>query len=349
MSPAATPRKTPADASFAFRREHFGLVAVLLALLGVANLMVAIVTSSEHWYRLIPCWLILMMIVACSSALKDMKAVAWFATVATCIGLEFLRYGVYHHEILVRTFLSYAPLTAFTLVLFSNAVEEQKTAKEHHTASLKKLRKDSSFLLDQLKKLRSGELDQGAEDLEKQLTSRKACFEIYREVFPEILRIRYKRDIPALLERVCQQGFGLQAGILYEIPEDKQSEVLVRAQWGLAKTPKVEEAVARYAKGDLVRRVADERAPFGLDQIQRQPVLFEEYDEFAKDLFTIETVIPTLLLGRTLFVMFVGMPSSRGRVPYDAVLLQPIVQGCGQAISKLAQKDGRKKFSTFGA
>ncbi len=340
---------SPPGTLFRFGREHFALLNLLWLGCGLLNVMVAVVTGSENAYRLVPCWFLLLAISAASSFLIDMKVVVWFATVALCSGVEFLRYRAYHGEIMIRTFAAYAPLTTFMLVLFSTAVEQRRTEKEHAQAHLQKLRSEASDLLNHLNKMRSGEMEKGAQEQEKILATRKSCFEFYQEIFPRVLQIRFKRDIPPLLHVSAEQGFGLQAGIVYEIPEDKRSEIYVRASWGLPKTAQAEAAVARFAKGDLVRRCSDERAPFDMEAIKRQPNLYEESDQFAKELFPIETVAPVLLLGKTLFVMIAGLPSPKGRVPYEFQLLNPLIQGCGQAISKLAQKDGRKSFSTFGA
>lgn len=334
---------------FEFRREHFGLLNVLYLTGAFVNLLVAMVTGSVDAYRVLPAWFLLLSLSAASSFLKEWKGLAWILTVALCVGIEFLRYREYHTEILFRTAVNYAPLTAFMLILFAARVEERKTFKDQAYARLQMLRNDSNDKLKMLKKMRSGETEDQHRGQEDTIRSKKLIFEIYQELFPKILRIRYKRDIPPILQQASQQCFGLSSGVIYEIPPEKTGEVQIRSRWGLEEGPRVDEALARFARGDLVRTCSDSRAPMQPDQIKRRPNLYEEMDQFAEALFPIECLYPCLLLGRTAFVMIAGKPGSKGRVPYEFSLLNPIFLGCGQAISKLAQKDGRASFSMFGA
>lgn len=344
MSKAPAPARA---AVFALTRDSFGLLNVLFLALAVANLILAMVTGSSDAYRLLPCWFLLLGITAACSVLADLKILVWILVVAACVGVEFLRYREYQWEILVRTGMVYAPLMGLMLILHSTRVDERKSGKDQAKARLDTLRQDTTEKLNLLKKMRSGELEKGATEQEEILKAKRATLELYRELFPPILRIRYKRDIPPLIQSAAQDGFGLGAGVVYEMPEDKAGEPHIRALWGLEKSTAIEELLRKHAKGDLVRVTAETRSPLQLDAIKRQPNLFEEHDQMAGKLFAPECLLPVLLLGKTLFVVVVGRPTTRGRAPYEFTLFHPLIQACGQAISKLAQKDGRASFSTF--
>jgi hypothetical protein len=335
---------------FDFRRDQFQVISLLVVLAAFVNLLGAMVTGSVHAYRILPAWFILLALSTASSALKDMKVACWFITVFLCVAVEFLRYREYNTEILFRTSVNYAPLTMFMLMLFSARVEERSTGKEQAYARLKVLRNDSNDRLKELKKIRSGEMEEANAGQAEAIRQKKLTFEVYQEVYPRILRIRYKRDIPPIVQQAAHQAFGLEAGLLYELPEEKGGEVQVRAAWGISEgQASVDEAIAKFASSDLVRVCADTRAPLQPDAIKRQPNLYEEFDAFAETLFPLEFLAPVVVLGKTLFVVIGGRPGKHGRVRFEFNLLQPVLVSSGLAISKLAQKDGRTSFSTFGS
>lgn len=332
-----------------FRREQFQLFSLVVVLAAFINLLGAMVSGSVHSYRILPAWFLLLALSTASSALKDMKVACWFLTVFLCVAVEFLRYREYNTEILFRTSVNYAPLTMFMLMLFSARVEERNTAKEQAYARLKVLRNDTNDRLKELKKIRSGEMEEASAGQAEAIRQKKITFEVYQEVYPRILRIRYKRDIPPIIQQAAQQAFGLGAGLIYELPEEKGGEVQVRASWGLHEGhAPTDEAVAKFATSDLVRQCADSRGPLQPDAIKRQPNLYEEFDEFAEALFPLEFLAPVVVLGKSLFVVVGGKPGEQGRVRFEFNLLQPVLISSGLAISKLAQKDGRTSFSTFG-
>lgn len=335
---------------FELRRDHFQLFSLLLVLTAFVNLLGAMVTGSVHAYRILPAWFLLLALSTASSALREMKVACWFLTVFLCVAVEFLRYREYNTEILFRTSVNYVPLTMFMLMLFAARLEERNTAKEQAYARLKVLRNDSNDRLKDLKKIRSGEMEEAAAGQAESIRQKKVTFELYQELYPRILRIRYKRDIPPIIQQAAQNGFGLQAGVIYELPEEKTGEVQVRARWGIPEgQAAIDEALARFATSDLVRTAGDSRAPLQIDVIKRKPNLYEEFDEFTEALFPLEFLAPVVVLGKSLFVVIGGQPGEKGRVLFEFNLLQPVLVSSGLAISKLAQKDGRTSFSTFGS
>lgn len=341
-------RSVPQE-GFHFRREHFGLLSVAFLTLALINLLVSMVSGDPAAYRLLPAWFLLLALTSASSFLIDAKILAWVLTVAFSVGVEFLRYREYHSEILLRTAINYAPLTAFMLILFSARLEELRTRRDQAYARLKVLRNDSNDRLRTLKKLRSGEEEPTQVQQAENIRVRHLTFEIYQEIFPRILQIRFKREIPPILQFASQECFGLQYGVIYEIPPEKTAEVQIRAQWGVDEGDEtIRETLVRYARSDLVRTCDDSRNSMQVDFIKRKPNLYEEFDVFSREVFPIECLFPCVVLGKTMFVMIAGGPTEKGRVPYDFSLLGPIFSSCGLAMSKLVQKDARARFSAFG-
>jgi hypothetical protein len=334
-------------AGFVFQREHFGLLNVFYLTLAFINLLIAMVTGSSAAYRLLPAWFLLLALTSASSFLQDMKVVAWLLTVALSVGVEFLRYREYHSEILFRTVVNYAPLTAFMLILYAARLEELRTRRDQDYARLKILRSDTDDRLKQLRKLRSGEIEETNAGQVEALREKELTFEIYQEIYPRVLKARFKREIPPILQFAAEACFGLECGVIFEIPQEKNAEVQIRAQWGLPDSPETTEQLTRYARSDLVRTCDDSRTPLQPEFIKRKPNLYEEFDTFSKDIFPIECLFPCVVLGKTMFVMIAGKATGHGRVRYEFNLLNPIFLSCGQAMSKLIQRDARASFSTF--
>lgn len=335
--------------TFRFRREHFGLLNLALTLGAFLNLLAALISGAGFVYRTMPAWFLLLALSLGSSAMANLRVLLWVVVVALCVGMEFLLYKEYNNEILIRTCVNYAPLTMFMLMLLSSRTEERNTAKEQAYARLRVLRSEADDRLKLLRKIRTGELETTSDGQEDVVRNRKTTFDIYQELYPKILKIRFKRDIPPIVQEALHGAFGMEAGVIYELPPEKGGEFQLRARWGVPDEAAATEALARFATSDLVRRTADTRAPMQPDVIKRQPNLYEEYDEFAAALFPLDFLAPVVVLGRTTFVVISGKPGDRGRIPFEFNLLPPILAGCGLAISKLAQKDGRASFSTFGA
>lgn len=338
-----------APTGFTFRQEHFGLLNVFYLSLALLNLIVAMISGSEVAYRLLPSWFLLLALTSASSFLINAKFLAWTLMVSFSVGVEFLRYQEYNSEILFRTAINYAPLTAFMLILYSARVEELRTRRDQAYARLKVLRNDCNDRLRDLKKLRSGEQEDEARTTQAEsIQIKERTLEIYQEIFPRILQIRFKREIPPILQHATQQCFGLRCGVIYEIPPEKTAEVQIRARWGMDESEKTLATLTRYSRSDLVRTCDDSRTPMQPDFIKRKPNLYEEFDVFSKEIFPIECLVPCVVLGKTMFVLIAGGASEQGRVPYDFNLLPPVFHGCGQAMSKLVQKDARARFSAFG-
>lgn len=334
-------------AGITLNEKHFPILAQVLALLSLVHLALALGTRNGDIFRLLPAWPILLALLLSSSWMRSSRFALWALTLSLCLGSEFLYFGSFHNEILFRAAVCYVPFSIFLLVLHSARCQEEQQNLDRAELELKSLRADAEVRLKALQKLQSGELEEEKEDQHDQLQQKNQVFEIYRAYLPRVLDLRYKREIPPLIREVATQGFGIEAGVIFEIPAQKTGEVQVRSHWGFDAPEGPEALLAPFGKGELVRETADTKNPLEPEAIQRKPVLFEEFDKFSETVFAPVQLAPLMVLGRTNYVVILGRPSSRGRAPWTPQSLHPLLEGAGLAISKLAQKDGRARVQSF--
>ena len=195
------------------------------------------------------------------------------------------------------------PITIYILIIHSARCEEEEQNLAQANLKLKKLRKEADFQLKQLQKIQSGEQDTDTKDEGNQVRAKEKLFEIYRTFFPKILELRFKREIPPLLREAAIQGFGVDCGVILEIPSQKTGQVQIRAHWGFQAPGGIEALLAPFTQGEMIRETSDNKTSLEPEAIKRKPLLFEEFDNFSEVVFPPVQLLPIVIAGKTVFVL----------------------------------------------
>lgn len=321
-------------------------ILVLLFVCAFMNVVVALIFRQPELFRIVPLWIYLLAICLSSKHLANQRFLAAILTVLLCLANEYVKYQTMKTEIVVRILLVYTPLALGIIVLVSTKIDSLRSQYEHLHAKVSRLKGDANKLLKDIQKLRSGVEEKGKGKQEESLAEKRALFHFYQEAFRAVARVRFKRDIPAMIQTLAER-LDLQHGMVLEAPDDRGKEYRVRAFWGLPQTVASKQLLNKHKDSDLTRWAGDRKSPLGLDDIKRQPNLYEAHDRFIQELFPIEVILPITHLDKTLFVAYLGKQGAKAEIEFKAGILTPVLEVVGQAIGKIMARDGRPSFSVF--
>ena len=354
MPPAQQQQQQDEAPTTVVRLEWLDGLLVVFAALAVLNIITALVSGRADVFRMVPCWIVLLAVCLTQRHLTDRKIVTVILGTLLCYGVQTLMYLNQAQASELRTYetalsigLVYVPLLGFFVLLSATKVDNLQSKRDQLHARLVRLRTDANELVNRLHKVRSGEKGEGEEADDTTADEKRAAFDFYRQAFQGVLEIRYKRDVPSLIEKMLAGPLAVEHGVVFEAPDDKSTEYKFRTVWGLAKGETTEATAASFRSSDLIRFVVDNRRPLFLDEIKRSPNLYETHDGFLKQLFPVECVLPVIHLERVLFVVVVGKQKAGAPVKFTHQLVDPLLATAGQAIGKLMTRDARPSFSTF--
>ena len=329
-------------------------ILLLLVALAVGNIITALVVGRAEAFRMVPCWVVLLAICVTQRHLENQKIITILLGTLMCYGSHQLMYlnqaeTAGSSEVIVSIGLVYVPIISFFVILVSTKVDNLQSKHDQLHARYVRLRTDANDLVNRLHKMRHGDPDKSDEigDENKAIEEKRKAFEYYRTCFLGVMKIRYKRDIPNLIEAVLSQHLQIEHGVVFETPDERSGDFRVRNFWGLAKGDSTRDNVAAFRNGDLSRFVADNKRPLYIDEIKRMPNLYESHDNFIKELFALECIMPVVHLEKCLFVVFIGKQKGNALLRFTPQLVEPLLSTTGQAIGKLMARDARPSFSTF--
>ncbi len=328
-------------------------ILLLLVALAVGNIITALVVGRADAFRMVPCWVILLAICVTQRHLENQKIITILLGTLLCYGSHQLMYlnqaeTAGSSEMIVSIGLVYVPIISFFVILVSTKVDNLQSKHDQLHARYVRLRTDANELVNQLHKMRHGDPDK-AEDVtdDRAIEEKRRAFEYYREAFLGVMKIRYKRDIPNLIEAILSSHLMVEHGVVFECPDERSGDFRIRNIWGMPKGDATRDSVAAFRNGDLARFVADNKRPLFIDEVKRMPNLYENHDNFIKELFPLECVMPVVHLERCLFVVFIGKQKGNALLRFTPQLVEPLLTTTGQAIGKLMARDARPSFSTF--
>ena len=161
------------------------------------------------------------------------------------------------------------------------------------------------------------------------------------------MKIRFKRDIPNLVEDIFKDVLEIESGIIFEAPENRTGDYKIRNVWGLGSDDAAREKVAPFRNGDMTRLVSDRKQPMSADDLKREPNVYEDFDRFSRDVFVPQWILPIFHGDTALFIIYVGKQKGGVSLKFTSQLVEPLLSCSSQAIVKLSNKETRPSFSTF--
>jgi hypothetical protein len=254
-------------------------------------------------------------------------------------------------KLLISTFLVYIPMLSFFVLLVSTMTDNANSTLEQVSAVHTRLRTEANDLLNKLNEMRNQHHKKATIELEPDdsVKAKKAAFAFYGETFSMVLKIRFKRDIPNLIEHAFRNILKVQQCVIYEVPNEKGVDYKVRNIWGLAESETAIKTAAQFRKCDITLTAADRKQALTSDDLKRQANLYEAYDKFVSELFPLEWVLPVTSGEHCLYVIYVGKQSSNALPTFTYQLVEPVLTCAVQAIIKMSSKDARPSFSSFSS
>jgi len=327
---------------------------LIIAIVAFLNIVLALMWNESTLFRILPGWIVLASIILTQRHLSNNKLIIVLLGTLLCYGCHQLMYLKFAQlatgsRIIVSVFLVYIPLLSFFTLLTSTKFDNLQSTKEQLHAVHTRLRGEANDLLNKLHEMRntsSEKLNKPVDDNDA-LTGKRATFKYHSDAFKGIMDIRHKRDIPNLIETLFKKTLKIETGVIYEAPENKKGDYKIRNIWGLGGIDDAREKAAIFRNGDITRICADKRHTMSADDLKRQPNLYEAYDNFSKEMFIPEWVLPVSGQDTTLFVVYTGKQKGDIQPRLTAQVVEPLLSCISQAIVKLANSEIRPSFSTF--
>lgn len=331
-------------------------ILLALAFIGFTNIIFALVMEDPTLFRILPCWIILASIALTQRHLENQKAIIILGGTLLCYGSHQLMYLKYANlavssKIMVSLFLVYIPLLAFFVLLTSTKSDNLRSQRDQLQAVHTRLRGEANDWLNRLNDLRSGgqEPEDTVESDNDSVKEKKAAFRYHSKAFEGIMNIRFKRDIPNLIENLLKNELKIEHGVIYEAPETRNGDFKIRNIWGVGTPETSREKAAPFRKCDITRHVSDKRQSMNSEELMREPNLYEDFDNFSKELFVPQWVFPVANQDASLFVIYTGKQKANHLPKYTGPLIEPLLTCSSQAIVKLSNKETRPSFSTFNS
>jgi hypothetical protein len=239
-------------------------------------------------------------------------------------------------------------LLVFFDLLASTKIENVASRRERETLLHRKLSEEIIKTQETIKAKREAQSKKETKDeQDKGLVQKKQLLELYKQTYVEVFAVRFKRDVPKLLERMLAERLGARAGIVLETSEDLK-EIRIRSHWGLsAGRSDPMTAIAAHKDSRLMRRAAEKREPICEEDCRKDLPLLEAYTKFCEDLFRLTWALPVVAGDKTAFVVFLGPQVEGHTLPLDLNVIRPIIAAIGVVLIKIGAKDARPSFSTF--
>lgn len=204
------------------------ILAICCAGLGI-NYVYLMQRQWQGIYTL-PLWLILIDIALVAGPMKDNKLLSYVILLSTAFFIEYQHLSAVKGKGFDPIYFSFlilliygSALLFFMLLLFGRL---DRISVDHATAAadLKSLNEEATRLSKTIEKTARGE---GSEASTVSPTSNYA---LYRRAISELFSVRTLRDVPGYLVRTLREGFGIDRGVVMEVPA--QGDAVVRELWG---------------------------------------------------------------------------------------------------------------------
>lgn len=330
--------------------EHLDLVMVMLMAMAVLNMILAIVLDvRETGFKLVPMWITLMSLCLVS---RGQVALALLVGLGLCAISESVCYLDKEWDIkkwkIVQVVFAHLILLVYFCLLASTKVENWTGQREKAVVSHRRLAEEAIKTQETIKAKR---LERGQkttpQEQDSGLLQKRLALELFKLSYQEVFSVRFKRDVPRLLERLLSERMAMTCGVVLEVSEDLK-EIRIRNQWGLASTlTNPLSLIAAHKDSALVRRVVDRKETLSADDCRKDLDLLDAHCRFSEELFSLSCVVPILAGERTALVVLLGAQADRCPLPFDLNLIRPILSTLAVVLVRVSTKEARPSFSTF--
>jgi hypothetical protein len=325
-----------------------------LATLSVAifvNIVLAVVLDErEAGFKLIPMWITLLSL--CLVA-REMAFSAVLLGLVLCGLSEWVCYfdkptSVKWQKIppvLVADFV----LLIFIDLLAAVKLENVASRREMEYGSLRKNQNEHVELVEKIKKkqLEGKEAANPEKKEDRAAETRKQTLEMQKAIYVEVMALRYRREVPKVLESMFATWFGMKFGVVFEIAEDTR-DLKLRAHWGVSEVrTDALSLISGFKENPIIRFVCDRRDPVTPEDLKKDMVLFDGLQAFNDGLFTLTVGLPVVVQDRPAFIVMLGESREDARLPYEYKLILPVLTAISMSLVKIGSKDARPSFSTF--
>lgn len=176
----------------------------------------------------LPLWLILLDIVLVAGPMRDNKMMAYVGLLCAACFVEYqhmqaVKKSVDQIYFVLLALLIYgSALLFFQLMLFSR-LNRMEGDNQSMAADVKGLGEEVQRLNKSIEKTLRGEGD-GSN------AAASSNYGLYRRALSELFPVKARKDVPGYLTRTLREGFGMDRGVVLEVPES--GEATVREMWG---------------------------------------------------------------------------------------------------------------------
>ena len=204
------------------------MLAVCCAGLGINYVYLV----QRHWEGVytVPMWLVLIDILLVAGPMKDNKLLSYVLLLSAAFFIEYQHLSaikgpkefdpIYFSLLIVLMYGS--ALLYFMLLLFTR-LDRIAADRATVTADLKGLQEEAARISKSIEKVQRGESEPVA-------LNPSSNYALYRRALSELFVMRSRRDVPGYLTRVLREGFGMDRGVVMELPAT--GDAVVKELWG---------------------------------------------------------------------------------------------------------------------
>lgn len=333
------------------RRAWIDTTIALLSLAIFSNIVIAVVCNErEAGFKLIPMWIVLLSL--CMVARGMM-----FSAVATGLLLCGLSEWIcYFDQAATVKWTKIPPVIVADLVLLifidllaAVKLENVNSKRELEQGSLRKNQNEHVDLVERIKKkqLESKEASSPEKKEDRASEVRKNTLEMQKSIYVEVMGLRYRREVPKVLESLFGSWLGARFGVVFELQEDTR-ELKLRAHWGVSETrADALSLISSFKDNAIVKYICDRRDPVTPEDLKKDMVLFDALSAFNDGLFPLHVALPVVVQDRPAFIVLMGETRPDSRIPYEYKTVLPVLTAISMSLMKIGSKDARPSFSTF--
>jgi hypothetical protein len=319
----------------------------------LGNVVVAVVMDArEVGFKLVPMWIILTSL--CLVA-KNMALIAVVLGMALCAASEWVCYfnapEAIKYQQIPPVLVADAILLVIVVLLAATKLENHSSRREMEFRAFRKNQAEQIDLVEKIKKKQLEVKQQGgsagARAKDEGTDVRRTTLEMQKATYIEVLNLKYRREVPRMLENLFRSWFKMGAGIVFEIGDDAR-DLKPRGHWGVLEgRPDATAQISAFKDNPVVRLACDRRDPITPEELRKEMTLFEGLEKFNAGLFPLHVAVPITVQDRATFVLLAGAPAQDAALPYEYKTVQPILAALSMSLVKIATKDTRPSFSTF--
>lgn len=340
----------PPTEQIGVKKAWIDTTLAVLSLLIFLNVVLAVVLDvREVGFKLIPMWIVLLSL--CLVA-RGMALYGVLLGLLLCVASEWICYIDKDPTVkwakMPPVIVADLVLLVFLDLLAAVKLENVTSKRELEYGSFRKNQSEQIDLVEKIKKKQLESKEEAKEKKEDRASElRKNTLEMQKSIYVDVMNLRYRREVPKVLETLFSTWLGAKFGVVFEIQEDTR-ELKLRAHWGVSEVrADALSLISSFKDNAIVKFICDRRDPVTPEDLKKDMVLFDGLNAFNDGLFPLYLGLPVIVQDRSAFIVLMGEPRPDTKVAYEYKMLQPILQAISMSLVKIGSKDARPSFSMF--